>query len=122
MTATVIPFPVTRRRGFVRRHAERIAAMPTTWGRRHLDRQLEIQCETMQRRGIAPELIAKERGNLESAIIVVNSVVGRSKEVIRLDLKTEIANCRGDREGSFSLLNSLNRIISRLHKITTQIS
>ena len=35
------------------RHAERIAAMPTTWGRKHLDRQLTIQRQTMLRRGTA---------------------------------------------------------------------
>jgi len=78
--ANVVPFPVARRREFVRRHAERMAAMPTTWGRKHLERQLQIQCETMQPRGIAPDVIAKERRDLENAIVVQLARLQRSEE------------------------------------------
>ncbi len=55
-------------------------------------------------------------------VIVANHAMGRAKEVIRLNLEAEIANCRGDRESQLCLLNSLNGIIPRLHKITAQIS
>ena len=55
------------------------------------------------------------------AIIVADHAMGCAKEVIRLDLKTEIADCRGDREGPLSVLDRLSRIISRLDKVTTQI-
>ena len=67
MTAQVIPFPSTRRREFIRRHASRMAALPAM-AEKHLAYQLRVQAETMERRGIAPDLIAAQVRGLESAI------------------------------------------------------
>ncbi len=68
MSANVIPFPANRRRIFIRRHACRMAEMSARGAQRYLAQQLRIQCETMARRGIAPDLVASERCQLEIAI------------------------------------------------------
>ena len=47
--------------------------------------------------------------------------MGRAKKVIRLNLETEIPNCRCDRESPLSIFDSLNRIIASLLKVATQI-
>src|SRR5262249_57120646 len=60
MSAIVMPFPLTRRHGFAARHAEIIASLKPKSAKRHLDHQLKIQRETMQRRGVAEELIERE--------------------------------------------------------------
>jgi hypothetical protein len=68
MTAVVIPFPLTRRREFIRRHASRMAALPVAAAEKHLAYQLRVQAETMERRGIAPDLIGPQVRWLETAI------------------------------------------------------
>ena len=66
--ATVIPFPLARRRAFVSRTAWRVAnAVPRT-GAKLLAHALQQQADTMARRGIAPELIEIEVASLEAAV------------------------------------------------------
>ena len=66
--ADIVPFPLARRRAFIDRHARFIAAMSPDAGERYLDRQLRIQFENLQRRGIAPRIIDREVIALDAAI------------------------------------------------------
>jgi hypothetical protein len=65
---TVVPFPRTRNRAFVLRQAHHIASLSHASGERYLQQQLDLQCATMERRGIAPDRIREERRRLEAAI------------------------------------------------------
>ncbi|WP_418291955.1 DUF6074 family protein [Methylobacterium durans] len=72
MSATVLPFPRSRHRRFIHRHAGHMAAAVTTAkAEAHLQRQLQVQRETLQRRGVAPESISAEltaiEGNIRAA-------------------------------------------------------
>lgn len=66
--AIVLPFPSCHRAAFVRRHAGIIATLSQNGGERHLQRQLDIQSDAMERRGVADELIRMDRKALETAI------------------------------------------------------
>ena len=68
MSAVVVPFPIVRRRSFVRKHAARMASLPETTGEKHLAYQLRLQTETMLKRGIAPDIVEQEVRSLETAI------------------------------------------------------
>ena len=68
IVADVVPFPLARRRAFVERHARLIAAMRPDAGERYLDRQLRIQFENLQRRGIDRRIIEREVIALDAAI------------------------------------------------------
>jgi len=68
MTATIVPFPVIRRRAFVRRHAAIMAALTPEAAERHLRRQVAIQTAAMERRGIHASVIDLEREALDRAI------------------------------------------------------
>jgi hypothetical protein len=65
---SVIPFPLARRRAFIDRHARLISTMRPKAGERHLDRQLSIQAENLDRKGIPSEIIEREVAALETAI------------------------------------------------------
>jgi Family of unknown function (DUF6074) len=60
MTAAVIPFPITRRHGFVRKQAAHAASMNPDSAVRYIQHQLLIQRDAMRRRGIDENLIARE--------------------------------------------------------------
>lgn len=66
--AEILPFPLARRRGFIERHARLIAGMNAEAGERHLIRQLEIQFDTLERKGIDCDVIEREVLALRSAI------------------------------------------------------
>lgn len=68
MSAVIIPFPSARRQHFVARQAARMADVSESAAERILASQLRQQRDAMERRGIEPELIAKELRCLESAI------------------------------------------------------
>jgi hypothetical protein len=68
MTAEILPFPSSRRRTFVARHAAHIALLAPEAGERYLTRQMQIQAETMSRRGIAAERITAEISALKASI------------------------------------------------------
>jgi len=66
--AIVIPFPIVRRRDFVLRNAARIAEAQPKTAEKLLTHTINVQVETMARRGIAPRLIAREAKALATAI------------------------------------------------------
>lgn len=68
MPASLIPFPSRRRIGFIHRHARRLTELSGRSAERYLTQQLRVQAETMLRKGISPELVARERQHLETAI------------------------------------------------------
>jgi hypothetical protein len=67
-TAEIVPFPLARRRSFVERHARIIAGMRADAGERYLQRQLLIQFDTLERKGVACDVIERECLALASAI------------------------------------------------------
>lgn len=67
-TAEVVPFPLARRRAFIERHARIIAGMRADAGERYLHRQLLIQFDTLERKGVACDVIEREVLSLQSAI------------------------------------------------------
>jgi len=60
MTATVFPFPIIRRRAFIRKQASHAALINPEAGVRYLQHQLDVQAGTMRRKGIAEELVQRE--------------------------------------------------------------
>jgi hypothetical protein len=68
MSATVFPFPLVRRRDFVLRNAARMAEASPTTADKLLVHAIGVQVETMVRRGVASNLIAREAQALENAI------------------------------------------------------
>jgi hypothetical protein len=70
MSAFIIPFPRTRHRPFVERHAQRMAHLPHQTAEKHLAYQLQLQRQTMSKRGIASAVIECELATLERAIRV----------------------------------------------------
>jgi hypothetical protein len=68
MPAEIVPFPLTRRRAFIRKHAARVAAATPATGEKLLAHQLRIQRATMAKRGIASEIVEAECKALENAI------------------------------------------------------
>jgi Family of unknown function (DUF6074) len=64
----VVPFPAARRGPFIHKHAARMATLSQTKADAYLHQQLQVQAQTMRRRGIAEEVIAGEIKHLESAI------------------------------------------------------
>lgn len=67
-TAEVVPFPLARRRSFIERHARIIAGMRREAGERYLQRQLLIQFDTLERKGVDCGVIEREVQALQSAI------------------------------------------------------
>lgn len=66
--AEVVPFPMARRRAYVARQAAHIATMNDLSGERYLRKQVEMQADVMARRGVAPEVIARECATLRTAV------------------------------------------------------
>ena len=66
--ARLLPFPLFKRRPFVERHAGLIAGMKADAGERHLTRQMQIQVDVLERRGVERQLINEEIQALSSAI------------------------------------------------------
>ena len=61
MSGLILPFPRSRDRGFIHRHAGLMAGAPTAAkAEAHLQRQLRIQRDTLVRRGVDPERIEDE--------------------------------------------------------------
>ena len=60
MSATVVPFPIVRRHGFIQKQADHAALMNPDSGVRYLQYQLRLQAESMRRKGIDEDLIERE--------------------------------------------------------------
>jgi hypothetical protein len=67
MSAVVLSRPARRRR-FVERQAIAAASLSRETCERHIARQVHLQMATMARKGISPELIAREQANLEAVL------------------------------------------------------
>jgi hypothetical protein len=66
--ATILLFPSARRRRFVRSQAMQMASLSPAAADKHLRRQLRVQAEAIQRRGIGSEVVDADLRALESAI------------------------------------------------------
>jgi pyruvate kinase len=64
----VIPFPRWKDRAFVLRHARRMTELRPAKAEGHLQQQLDIQRQTMLRRGVNPVLVEQHVRSLECAI------------------------------------------------------
>jgi hypothetical protein len=66
--AEIVPFPLIRRRGYIRRQAARIAEASPMTGEKLLAHAIRQQIATMERRGISGGSIAEQARALECAI------------------------------------------------------
>jgi hypothetical protein len=67
-TAEIVPFPLARRRSFVERQARTIAGMRADAGERYLQRQLLVQFDALERKGVDCDAIYEQVRCLETAI------------------------------------------------------
>jgi len=68
MTATMIPFPIICRHGFIEKQAAHAASMNPDAAARYVEYQIQVQRDAMRRRGVAENLIARELRLMEAAI------------------------------------------------------
>ena len=68
MTATILPFPILRRHGFIEKQAAHAASVNPDASARYIEYQIQVQRDAMRRRGIAEDLIARELKLMEAAI------------------------------------------------------
>lgn len=66
--ATVLPFPLARRQTFIRRQANWYLGQGEGAAERNLRRQLQVQRDTLTRRGVDPPRALAETAALEAAI------------------------------------------------------
>ena len=78
MTATMIPFPLVRRRDFVIRQAQNVSQYvrqgDADIAEQYLEQQLNVQRKKLRRRGIAHERIEREIAALQRAIVTASRV------------------------------------------------
>ena len=68
MNAAVVPFPTARRTRFIRDLAARALDMTAPNAERHIARQLRLQREKLERKGIPHDRIESEIARAERAI------------------------------------------------------
>jgi hypothetical protein len=68
MTATVLPFPLARRRDMITRQSRYASELSPDSAERFIRQQLTIQGDRMGRRGVPRDLITHELRCMESAI------------------------------------------------------
>ena len=66
--AEIVPFPLTRRRAFISRHAARIADAAPKTGEKLLAHQIRQQAAALARKGVAADIVERECRALEAAI------------------------------------------------------
>lgn len=66
--ATVLPFPLVRRRAFIVRHAERLITLPSKTAEKHLAYAIRVQAHILIKRGFATTVITEQVKSLEDAI------------------------------------------------------
>jgi len=64
----IVPFPLAKRVGFIRKHAELALSMTPSGSDGHIDRQIEIQRQALLRKGCEPRCVDRECDQLEGAI------------------------------------------------------
>jgi hypothetical protein len=70
MTGAVVPFPLARRRAYILKQAAWFAERPPQAAETNLQRQIQVQREAMQRRGLDPDVIAQQCREMEYAVRV----------------------------------------------------
>jgi Family of unknown function (DUF6074) len=78
VTATVLPFPIVRRHGFVAKQVAQASRMDPDAGARYLRYQLKLQGGAMRRRGINEDLVQRELRCMASAIRTAQNVADKS--------------------------------------------
>jgi hypothetical protein len=68
MSAAVVPFPIARRRSFIRKQTEHMSLMNPEAGVRYFEHQVTVQAEAMRRKGICEELVQRELRAMRRAI------------------------------------------------------
>jgi hypothetical protein len=68
MTAAIVPFPLASRRTMIERQARYASELSLDAAERHIQQQIKVQAESMRRRGIGEDLIARELKCMEGAI------------------------------------------------------
>jgi molybdopterin biosynthesis enzyme MoaB len=68
MTATVLPFPLARRRDMITRQSRYASELSPDSAERFIRQQLKIQGDRMGRRGVPDDQIARELQSMEAAI------------------------------------------------------
>jgi hypothetical protein len=68
MTGQLVPFPLTRRRAFIQRNAERLTNATPITAEKLLAHAVQQQADVMTRRGFDPSVIARETRGFENAI------------------------------------------------------
>jgi Family of unknown function (DUF6074) len=68
MTATVLPFPIARRRTFIAKQASHAALMNPDAGVRYLQSQIKLQGDAMRRKGVDEDLVQRELQCMANAI------------------------------------------------------
>jgi hypothetical protein len=66
-TASLIPFPAARQRAFIVKHALRMAKLSPAQSEAYLRHVLQLQGQTMRRRGSSEAVVARELRRLEAA-------------------------------------------------------
>jgi hypothetical protein len=64
----VVPFPLSKRRSFIARQAKRAAALNAAACERHIALQIEIQRDTLLRRGVEENILRRELKGMEASI------------------------------------------------------
>jgi hypothetical protein len=75
MTAEVVPFPLRRRRDFIKKHANFVTFSPVDVSDRYIECQLRRQANIMRRRRIAEHLIERE---LKSMAFEIDTIERRA--------------------------------------------
>ena len=66
--AQVLAFPLARRRDLIRRQASFYADQSPRAAETNLTRQLQVQADTLLRKGVSPEVVKAEVAALQGAI------------------------------------------------------
>jgi uncharacterized protein DUF6074 len=68
--AEIVPFPLTRRRAFVAKQAAHAAWMRPAAAERYVRYQVQLQGDTMRRKGVPEDLVQRELKCFETAVRV----------------------------------------------------
>jgi len=73
MTASIVPFPLARRRAFIQKQADHATCLNPSASERYLEYQLQVQRDAMRRKGIDEALIQHELLCMRRAIQAIFS-------------------------------------------------
>jgi len=66
--ASIIPFPIARRRVFIAKLTAQMLARPTLAGEAHLSQQMRRQAQILARKGVPAAVVAHEVRSLEAGV------------------------------------------------------